>query len=41
MRVLMEGDDQGLDLLKEYFEIAALDSIIHADHKYKLNHRPR
>ncbi|MBN9565609.1 MAG: immunity protein 39 [Alphaproteobacteria bacterium] len=37
MRVLMEADEHDPELLKEYFEIAALDSLIHAGRKYKLN----
>jgi hypothetical protein len=37
MRVLMTADEEDPELLKEYFEIAALDSLIHAGKKYKLN----
>lgn len=36
MRVLLTADENDSDLLKEFFEIAALDSLIQAGKKYKL-----
>lgn len=37
MRVLLTADETDPTLLKEFFEIAALDCLIHAGRKYKLN----
>lgn len=36
MRILLAADEQDPKLLKEFFEIGALDSLIHAGKKYKL-----
>jgi hypothetical protein len=36
MRVLLTADETDVDLLKEFFEIATLDALIHAGQKYGL-----
>ena len=36
MRVLLTADETDPDMLKDFFEIATLDSLIHAGQKYKL-----
>jgi hypothetical protein len=37
MRVLLTADENDVGMLKDFFEIAALDSMIDAGKKYKLN----
>lgn len=37
MRILLTADETDPALLKEFFEIATLDCLIHAGRKYKLN----
>jgi hypothetical protein len=37
MRILMTADENDVGMLKDFFEIAALDSMIDAGKKYKLN----
>ena len=36
MRILLTADETSPELLKEFFEIATLDALIHAGRKYKL-----
>lgn len=37
MRVLLTADENDVDMLTDFFKIAALDSLIEAGEKYKLN----